>query len=148
MRKPVLAAAVILLLASRTFAGGPAYVAGLSYFDTPTVGTPLTWPQGTINYYTDQGDLSTLLSGPSADALVSNAFSLWTSIPTAAINAVHGGQLAENVTGANLTVNNGVITTPADITPNAAANPVGIVYDQDGSVTDALLGAGASYSTY
>lgn len=148
MGKPALAVAVVLLLTNPTFAGGPAYVAGTSYFDAPTVGTPLTWAQGTINYYTDQGDLSTLLPGPSADTLVSNAFSLWTSIPTAAINAVHSGQLAENVTGANLTVTNGVITTPADITPNAATNPVGIVYDQDGSVTDALLGIGASSSTY
>jgi len=36
-------------------AGGPRYVAGVSYFDPSTKGTPLTWSQGVINYYTDQG---------------------------------------------------------------------------------------------
>ena len=34
-------------------AGGPRYVAGISYFDPSTKGTPLTWSQGVINYYTD-----------------------------------------------------------------------------------------------
>ena len=38
---------------------------------------------------------------------------------------------------------NGAITAPADITPSATATPLGIVYDYDGTVTDALLGAGA-----
>jgi hypothetical protein len=52
-------------------------------------------------------------------------------------------QLAEDVTGANLAATNGVVTAPADITPSATQTPVGIVYDFDGSVTDALLGAGA-----
>ena len=38
---------------------------------------------------------------------------------------------------------NGAITAPADITSAATGTPVGIVYDYDGTVTDALLGAGA-----
>src|ERR1700736_572813 len=42
-------------------AGGPKYVAGVSYFNSGTLGTPLTWAQGSINYYTDQGDLSQIL---------------------------------------------------------------------------------------
>jgi hypothetical protein len=103
----------------------------------------LTWTQGTISYYTDQGDLSSVLAGPSADSFVADAFSQWTSIPTAAVAAIHGGQLTENVSGANVAVSNGVITAPADITPAAVNTPVGIVYDADGSVTNALLGQGA-----
>lgn len=147
MRKLVLTAN-LLLFSLPALAGGPAYVAGASYFDPSTLGTPLTWPQGAISYYTDQGDLSTLLPGASADSFVANAFALWTSIPTAAVSATHAGQLAENVSGLNLSVAGGVITTPADVTPGATATPVGIVYDADGSVTDDLLGAGASASTY
>src|SRR6185437_6550279 len=37
----------------------------------------------------------------------------------------------------------GSISMPADILPAATATPAAVVYDQDGSVTDALLGQGA-----
>src|SRR5271166_1664378 len=125
-------------------AGGPKYVAGVSYFNTGTAGTPLTWSQGQVNYYTDQGDLSPILPGPSADAFVADAFSQWVSISTAAVAANHLGQLAENVDGSNVYVNpDGTITMPADILPSATGTPVGVVYDEDGTVTDALLGQGA-----
>ena len=148
MLKPISSLAIVFQLTGIACAGGPAFVAGASYFDPPTMGSPLTWAQGTINYYTDQNDLSPALPGTSADVFVANAFSLWTSIPTAAISAIHSGQLAEDVSGVNLAVLNGVIATPADIAPTATANPVGIIYDQDGSVTDDLLGSGASNSAY
>ncbi|HUK48424.1 MAG TPA: IPT/TIG domain-containing protein [Terriglobales bacterium] len=148
MSKLVFATVVVLLFSARASAGGPAYVAGASFFDPSTIGTPITWPEGIVNYYTDQGDLSTLLPGASADTFVASAFTMWTSVPTAAVSAVHGGQLAENVSGSNISVANGAITTPADITPGATTTPVGIVYDEDGSVTDALLGSGASASIY
>lgn len=146
MTKHIFALAVVLQLASVAYAGGPAYVAGASYFDPSKVGSPLTWAQGTLNYYTDQGDLSAILPGAGADTFVANAFAGWTGIPTAALSATHSGQLAEDVTGSTLAVANGVITTPADIAPSATGMHIGIVYDQDGSVTDDLLGAGASNS--
>jgi len=137
-------AALPLCLLQPARAGGPKYVAGASYFNPGTMGVPLTWAQGNINYYTDQGDLSPILPGPSADALVADAFSQWTSITTAAIAATRAGQLAENVSGANVYVNpDGTIAMPADIQPSATGTPVGIVYDADGTVTDALLGQGA-----
>ena len=48
------------------------------------------------------------------------------------------------MTGSNIAVGPyGVVTAPADIIPAATQTPVGIVYDYDGSVTNALLGAGA-----
>jgi hypothetical protein len=123
-------------------AGGPKYVAGAG--NPATMGVPLTWAQGNINYYTDQGDLSPILPGPSADALVVDAFSQWTAIATAAVAATRAGQLAEDVSGANVFVNpDGTITMPTDILPSATGMPVGIVYDADGTVTDALLGEGA-----
>jgi hypothetical protein len=146
VKKQTFALVMVIQLASIASAGGPAYVAGSSYFDPSTVGSPLTWAEGTISYYTDQGDLSTILPGASADTFVANALALWTGIPTAAISATHSGQLAEDVIGANLAVTNGMITTPADIAPTATTTPIGIVYDQDGSVTDDLLGTDASNS--
>jgi hypothetical protein len=143
-----LALAVILFFSTRALAGGPKYVAGASFFDSSMTGQPLTWPAGVITYYTDQGDLSPILPNTAANAFVANSFSQWTAVPTAALTALSGGQLAEDVNGSNVYVNaNGTITMPADIQPTATGTPVGIVYDFDGSVTDALLGAGAGDST-
>ena len=144
----VAALAAVAFACGLAHAGGPEFVAGASYFDPATKGTAVTWASGTLTYYTDQGDLSALLPGPSADGFVANAFADWTSIPTAAISAVRGGQLAEDVSGTNVTSMNGVVTMPADVLPSATATPVGIVYDLDGAVTDALLGTGASNSLY
>jgi len=138
---------LIVFLAPAAQAGGPRYIAGVSYFDSGTMGVPLTWAQGSINYYTDQGDLSAILPGPSADAFVADAFSQWTAIPTAAVAAARAGQLAEDVNGSNVFVQSGgSISMPSDILPTATGTPVGIVYDEDGAVTDALLGQGAGDS--
>jgi hypothetical protein len=135
---------VVVFFSFPSYAGGPRYVAGSSYFNSGIMGTPIIWSQGAIAYYTDQGDLSSILPHASADAFVADAFSQWTSISTAAISATLAGQLAEDVDGTNVTVNSdGSISMPADILPSATATPVGIVYDEDGTVTDALLGEGA-----
>jgi hypothetical protein len=143
----VVAVAILLLIALVEFAraGGPEYVAGPSYFNTGLAGQPITWPNGAITYYTDLGNLSPILAGPDADAFVADAFSRWTSISTAAVSAIRGGQLAEDVSGVNVIFNSDrTITMPADIQPTATTNPVAIVYDADGAVTDALIGYGAS----
>ena len=138
------ALAIVLFFAALARSGGPEYVAGPSYFNSGTMGQPITWSLGQVNYYTDQGDLSPILPNASANAFVASAFSQWTSVSTAALTATNAGQLAEDVTGSNIAVNSsGAVTAPADITPSATQTPVGIVYDYDGSVTDALLGAGA-----
>src|SRR5438094_1126220 len=68
--------AVTLLLCGTARAGGPAYVAGASYFDPATKGAPVGWAQGAINYYTDQGDLSAILPWPYAVRFVELAFGL------------------------------------------------------------------------
>ena len=136
--------AVVLLFAAIASAGGPEYVAGSSYFNSSTMGQPITWAQGQMSYYTDQGDLSPILPNAAANALVANSFLQWTAVTTAALTVNAAGQLAEDVSGSNIAVNSsGIVTSPADITPAATQTPVGIVYDEDGSVTDALLGAGA-----
>ncbi len=144
----LLAAAIILCFTVMSHAGGPKLVAGTVYFDPTTTGQPLTWPQGLITYYTDQGDLSPILPNATANTFVASAFSPWTSVATAAIAATRGGQLAEDVNGSNVMVNaDGSLSVPTDIQPTAIGTPVGIVYDYDGSVTDALMGSGAGASS-
>jgi hypothetical protein len=138
----------VLLFAAIASAGGPEYVAGSSYFNPSTMGQPIIWAQGQVNYYTDQGNLSPILPNATANALVANSFLQWTAVSTAALTVNAAGQLAEDVSGTNIAVNSsGIVTAPADITPGATQTPVGIVYDEDGSVTDALLGAGAGDSS-
>src|SRR5579864_7799745 len=142
-----LAVAIMLAWAALLRAGGPKCVAGTSYFDSTMSGQPLVWPQGVITYYTDQGDLSPILPNASANSFVAGAWNVWTAVPTAALAATSGGPLAEDVNGTNVYMSGGVITMPADIQPTATGTPIGIVYDYDGSVTDALLGAGAGGSS-
>ena len=134
---------IVLFFALLARAGGPEFVAGASYFDPTMTGQLLVWPLGQVNYYTDQGDLSPILPNASANALVADAFSQWTSVSTAALTVTNPGQLAEDVNGANVTRSEGALNIPTDIQPEATGTPVGIVYDLDGSVTSALLGSGA-----
>jgi len=61
---------LLFVVVELAHAGGPRYVAGVSYFNSGTKGTPLTWAQGNVSYYTDLGNLSPLLPGPSADTFV------------------------------------------------------------------------------
>jgi hypothetical protein len=138
---------LILLLAfpCQLLAGGPRFVAGSSFFDPSTKGAPITWAQGTVHYYTDQGDLSSLLPSAAADAFVADAFSRWTTVPTAMVIAVRDGQLSEDVSGANVSAaTDGSISMPLDILDAATDKPLAIVYDADGKVIDALQGTGAS----
>jgi len=148
MRKFLAHIFLCLAVALPAWAGGPEFVGGASFFDPAVKGEPLTWANGTITYFTDQGSLSGILAQSSADALVAAAFNQWTSIPTAAVAAVRAGQLAEDVSGVNVVQVNGILSLPPDILPSATANPVAIVYDADGSVTDALLGVGASNASF
>ena len=135
----------VVLLSVSAFAGGPLQVAGVSYFDSSAKGHPLTWTNGSVNYYTDQGDLSPVLDQNAANALVADALAHWTSISTVALTATRAGQLAEDVNGSNVTLSGNSLSLPPDIQPNAISKPVAFVYDADGQVTDAFLGSGASF---
>jgi hypothetical protein len=125
-------------------AGDPAFIAGSGY-TAGVEGQPIIWANGSVQYFTDQGNLSPIVTGAQADALVAAAFSAWTSIPGVALTAAQAGHLAEDVSGTNIAATaSGTVTAPADITSSATSTPLGIVYDLDGKVTDALLGQGAS----
>src|ERR1700731_3273132 len=144
MERRIRAVAIFLVctvVASR--AGGPAFVAG-SGFSAGVEGHPIIWANGSIQYFTDQANLSPILTGTQADSFVASAFSAWTSIPGVALTASQAGHLAEDVNGTNIAATlSGIVTAPADITSSAVSTPVGIIYDEDGSVTDALWGYGA-----
>src|SRR6267378_209376 len=144
MRSRILAVAVLLVsIVAASRAGGPAFVAGSGY--NPGVeGHSLIWANGSVHYFTDQGDLSPILPNAQADVFVAAAFSSWTSISSVALTASQSGHLSEDVNGGNIVADaNGTISAPADITSAATGTPIGIVYDYDGTVTDALLGQGA-----
>ena len=133
---------IVLLLARVCFAGGPLRVAGVSGFQTGLAGTPITWADGQVVYYTDQGGLSPILPSADADQLVADAFSRWTSVPTAALTASRGGGLDEDVSGSNISGSGGALTLPTDLRAGSG-KPVAVVYDRDGAVFDALMGNGA-----
>jgi hypothetical protein len=135
-------ALLVILVPVAVRAGGPAFVAGAGY--NPGVeGQPLLWASASVQYFTDQGDLSPILTNAQADAFVATAITPWTSAPGVGLTVTQAGHLAEDVNGSNIQVTDGVITAPADVTPQATGTPLGIIYDYDGTVTDALLGQGA-----
>ena len=142
MRTRILTALLVILTPVALRAGGPAFIAG-SGFDPDVAGQPIVWANASVQYYTDQGDLSAILTNAQADALVATAITPWTSAPGVGLTVTQAGHLAEDVTGSNIQVTDRVITAPTDITPSATSTPLGIVYDYDGTVTDALLGQGA-----
>ncbi len=126
------------------WAGGPKYVAGSSYFNPGAVGMPIHWANGQVNYYVDQGPLNNSIDNQQATAMVDAAAALWSAVPTAGVALTDMGTLGEDVNGSNIAVNNGTITAPADVTPGATGTPVGVIFDADGSVIDAIYGTGAS----
>ena len=146
-----------LLLPTVAVAGGPKYVAGTSYFDSGVVGQPVHWANGQLNYYVDQGPLNSSVTNEQATAMVDAAAALWSAVATAGVTLTDKGPLNENVSGANVTLNGagftvtneqtnqyGVITAPADLTPSATSYPVGVVFDEDGSVIDTIFGTGVA----
>jgi hypothetical protein len=146
-----------ILLPSAAVAGGPKYVAGVSYFNSGVLGQPVHWANGQLNYYVDQGPLNASVTNKQATAMVDAAAALWSAVTTAGVTLTDKGQLSENVSGSNITVGGtgftvtneqtnqkGVITAPADLTPSATGYPVGVVFDEDGSVIDAIFGTGVA----
>jgi hypothetical protein len=124
-------------------AGGPKFVAGVSYFNPAVLGQPVSWSGGQMHYYVDQGPLGTL-SNAQAVAMVDAAAAIWSAVPTAAVKLTDEGNLAEDVNGSNVLAGNGFFAAPSDVTPSATGTPVAVIFDSDGSVIDALEGVGAS----
>src|SRR4029077_2159008 len=130
--RAAVALAIVTLVVLTARAGGPKYIAGTTYFNSGTADQPITWAQGQITYFTDQGDVSSILPNSAANTFVANAFSVWTSVSTAALSTTSGGQLAEDANGSTVPrTSDGTLTIPADIQPDATDKPVAVVYDID-----------------
>ncbi len=136
--------ALAALAPAAAFGGGPKYVAGASYFNASVLGQPVHWAQGQVDYYVDQGPLNDSVSNQQATAMVDAAAAIWSAVPTAGVTLTDKGQLDEDVNGSNIVAANGQISEPADVAPSATGEPVGVIYDADGSVIDALFGTNAS----
>jgi hypothetical protein len=109
-----------------------ARAAGVANYTTS--GVPYKWDNSkSIIYNIDQGPLGKLSNTQAAD-LVTKAFQQWSSVDTAKLTFEEGDPLDRDVTGANLSdFLNGL---PSDVNP--------VIFDNDGGVTDAMLGGGAS----
>jgi IPT/TIG domain len=126
-------------------AGGPRWVTGPPYFTT--AGMPVVWYTNTPLYFTDPGNLSASVTHVAADALVAAAAGVW-NVPTANLVLAQGGTLAEHVSGANTFLGPSGVIFPADVaSSNYQTVQIAVIYDSDGSVTDLLLGNGASDPT-
>lgn len=124
------------------FASGPRWVTGPPYFSTSSV--PVAWYTNSPVYYTDPGDLSASVNHAAADALVAAAAGVW-NVPTSSMVIAQGGQLAEHASSANVYLGANGPVFPADVSSaNYAAIQIAVIYDSDGSITDLLLGQGAS----
>ena len=136
------AAAMLFLAATAALAAGPRWVTGQPYFSTD--GQPVIWYTDSPQYFTDPGDLSSTVNHAAADALVAAAAAVW-NMPTSRLVMTQGGTLNEHVSGSNTYAGSSGIVFPADVQPSSyAAKQIAVIYDHDGSITDLLLGAGAS----
>jgi len=132
----------LLATAGQLRAGGPRWVTGPPFFTT--AGLPVVWYTNKPMYFTDPGDLSATVNHAAADAMVAAAAGVW-NVPTASLVLSQGGLLNEHVSGANTYLGQSGVIFPADLqTSNYLTVQIAVIYDSDGSVTDLLLGNGAS----
>ncbi len=87
----------------------------------------------TVTFNSDQGSLG-LLSNAEAVQITQELFSVWDNVPTSSITFQQGEQLSKDITGSN------IMDFLNDL--NGELSP--IIFDDDGSITDALNGRGAS----
>ena len=144
-RLTTLLLSLLALAPSPARAGGPKYIAGPTYFNPTAMGQPIHWAGGQVNYYVDQGPLSSSVSNQQATAMVDAAAALWSAVPTAGVTLVDNGSLNEDVSSSNIQVNSSSqIIAPADVTPTATNYPLAVIFDSDGSVINAIYGPTAS----
>ncbi|WP_239187389.1 fibronectin type III domain-containing protein, partial [Candidatus Nitrotoga sp. HW29] len=117
----------LITFAASSFAGGPLVVC----YQLPT-----KYPgTGTVSLNYDQGILGSRTKAQ-ADALVTEAVSLWTNVTTSTVALSRGSDLSVDVTKDNYS---SFLYTFSD-----GLNPV--IYDTDGSIIDSMFGVGAKNS--
>ena len=76
--------------------------------------------------------------------MVASAAATW-NIASSSLTLAQGGALNEHVSSANVYLGSSGPVFPSDVqASNYPAKQIAVIYDSDGSVTDTLLGGGAS----
>ena len=123
-------------------AAGPRWVTGPPYYTVQ--GVPIIWYTGSPLYFTDPGDLSPSVDHAAADTIVAAAAGVW-NVSTSSLTLANGGTLAEHVSGANVYATSTGLIFPTDVqSNNSQVIQIAVIYDSDGSITDLMLGGGAS----
>ncbi len=134
--------ATVALYAGMAQAANPRWTTGAPFFSVG--GSNIIWYTDSPLYSTDPGDLSSFVNHAAADAMVAAAAQVW-NVPTSRMTLAQGGVLAEQVSGSNVYMGSNGLVFPNDVeSTNYAAVQIPVIYDRDGSVTDLLLGGGAS----
>lgn len=135
-----------LALAPALYAGGPRFITGTT-FSGIGPGNLMAFYTPNLTYATDPGNLASNVTHAQADSLVAAAAAVW-NVPYSSLTLAQAGTLAEHVSSGNAYFNGTQMVFPADASAsNYLTIPIAVVYDTDGSVTDQLLGAGASGSS-
>jgi len=134
--------ALLSLLPGTAHASGPRWVTGQPYYSPE--GVAITWYTSSPRYFTDPGDLSPYVSHSAADAIVNAAAAVWT-VPSANLNLLYGGTLAQHASSDNVYAASTGIVFPSDtLSANYLNIQIAVLYDSDGSIIDLMLGNGAS----
>lgn len=133
--------ALLLLAAISAHGAGPRWVAGAKWTNDSRI---MNWYRPDVQYFVDAGPLSASVDHAAATALVDSAAAVWTvdGIPFSLRN---GGTLNEDVSGENVYLGTTGLVWPADVQKsNYTSKQIAVIFDADGSITDTLLGSGAS----
>lgn len=76
----ILLVAAALVTTPWAVAGGPRWYAGSAYFDPAVMGQPVVWQNGQVAYYTDQGELSPMVSNAQANTMVATTAAVWSGV--------------------------------------------------------------------
>lgn len=136
--KKFVAAALLCGIATSLYAAMPRWA------KTGNDSRPMRWYRDDVSYFVDAGPLSAYVSHDAAVTIVDAAAAVW-NVPSASLTIKRGGTLNEDVSDANVYLGVKGPIWPDDVQPeNYAAKNIAIIFDTDGSITDMLLGSGAS----
>lgn len=123
---------VLIIGVLPAFAGGPISAVGITGAKYAANSFPLV-------YKTDLGSLGSF-NNTQTTAIAVAAFSTWANLPTASLTFTNAGQLDRDVTSADDPYISGANQFSDGVFP--------VVFDVDGSLTDARIGAGASQNVF
>ncbi len=127
------------------FGAGPRWVSSRPPWNND--GTPMAWNRNDLTYWVDTGNLNASVSNAAASSMVAAAAAIW-NIQYSNLTLTQGGSLNEDVNSSNVYLGSSGPIWPADASSSNYANkPIAIIFDADGTITDTLLGSGASAPT-